>query len=322
VSAAPLSLPDLGVGERVQETFLVWDVEQRTQADGSPFVILHLANSTGRLPTAPFWATELTKVQGLAKGAIVSVVGEVSEYRGGRQLKVTSLRPVPRGAADLQRLLPSVGDVEPYWRPLDKWRAQMAEGPWKRAVAAFYDDPDFRRDYERCPASTGNHHAQLGGLLKHTVEVAFIAQAIARTCGADWDLLFAGVLLHDIGKLEAYRYDGIFETTTRGALLGHVALGALMLERRLAELAPPLPDGDRDLLLHLALSHHGLLEYGSPVRPMTLEAEVLHQADTASARSANMADALRDPTNFAEGAALSRPIWSLDQRRVWRGSEP
>lgn len=319
MSAAPLSLPTLGVGERVQDTFLVWDVEQRTQADGNPFVILHLANATGRLPTAPFWATELTKVQGLAKGAIVSVIGEVAEYRGGRQLKVTSLRPVPRGMADLARLLPSVGEVEPYWRPLDKWRAQMAPGPWKRAVAACYDDPDFRRDYERCPASTSNHHAQLGGLLKHTVEVAYIAQAIARTCGADWDLLFAGVLLHDIGKLEAYRYDGIFETTERGALLGHVVPGALMLERRLAELAPPLTDHERQLLLHLVLSHHGQLAYGSPVRPMTLEAEILHQADTASAVSANMADALRDPSNFPEGAAQSRSIWSLEHRKVWRG---
>jgi 3'-5' exoribonuclease len=319
VTAAPAALPSLAVGERVQDTFLVWDVEQRTQADGSPFVIVHLSNATGRMPTAPFWATELTKVQGLAKGAVVSVVGEVAEYRGGRQLKVLSLRPVPRGMEDLTRLLPSVGDVEPYWRPVDRWRAQMADGPWKRAVSAFYDDPDFRRDYERCPASTGNHHAQLGGLLKHTVEVAHIAQAIARTCGADWDLLLAGVLLHDIGKLEAYRWDGVFETTERGALLGHVALGALMLERRLAELAPPLAERERELLLHLVLSHHGQLEFGSPVRPMTLEAEVLHQADTASARSANMADALRDAANFADGAAVSRPIWSLDNRRVWRG---
>jgi 3'-5' exoribonuclease len=320
VSAAPLSLPTLGIGERVQETFLVWDVEQRSQADGSPFVILHLANSTGRLPTAPFWATELTKVQGLAKGAVVSVTGEVQEYRGGRQLKVAGLRPVPKGMVDLARLLPSVGDVEPYWRPLDKWRAQMAEGPWKRAVAAFYDDPDFRRAYERCPASTSNHHAELGGLLKHTVEVAFIAQAIARTCGADWDLLFAGVLLHDIGKLDAYRYDGIFEATALGALLGHVVPGALMLDRRLARLDPPLDEAERLTLLHLVLSHHGLLEYGSPVRPMTLEAEVLHQADTASAKTASMADALHDPTLFAEGAALSRPVWSLDHRKVWRGS--
>ena len=320
MSAAPLSIPSLGLGERVQDTFLVWDVERRTQADGSPWAILHLANSTGRVPTAPFWATELPQIQGLAKGAIVSVVGEVQDYRGGRQLKVTAIRSVPQALADLARLLPSVGDVERYWRPLDKWRGELADGPWKRAVNACYEDPDFRRAYERCPASTNHHHAQLGGLLKHTVEVAYIAQAIARTCGADWDLLFAGVLLHDIGKLEAYRFDGIFETTDRGALLGHVALGALMLEERLAALAPPLSRPERDVLLHLVLAHHGLLEYGSPVRPMTLEAEILHHADTASARAASMADALRDPSNFEAGSAVSQTLWQLDRRRAYRGS--
>jgi 3'-5' exoribonuclease len=321
MTAAPVSIPDLGVGARVQDTFLVWDVETRTQSDGSPYAILQLANSTGRAPTAPFWSADLSRIEGIAKGTVVDVVADVQAWRGVRQLKVVSLRSVPPLTADLSRLLPSVGDAAPWWRSLDKWRGEMADGPWKRVAAAFFDDPDFRARFERCPASTGNHHARLGGLLQHTVEVAFIAQAIGRTAGADWDLLLAGVLLHDIGKLEAYRWDGVFENTTAGALVGHVTLGALMLERRLAELAPPFGAEPRARLLHLVLSHHGRLEYGSPVRPMTLEAEVLHQADTASAATANVAEALRDPANFAEGGALSRALWQVDHRRLYRGTE-
>jgi len=317
---APLSLPDLAVGAHVEETFLVWDVEQRTQSDGNPFVILTLANASGRVKTAPFWSSDLPKVEGVAKGTVVSVVADLGMYRSDRQLKVASLRPLPRGTVDWSRLLPSIGDVAPWWRKVEEWRGETADGPFRRAVALCYDDPDFRSRYEQCPASLGNHHAELGGLLKHTVEVGVIARQIAKTCGAVWDVVLAGVLLHDIGKLEAYRWDGPFAMTEAGSLLGHVVLGSLMLDRRLDETDEPVvTERERLVLQHLVLSHHGELQFGSPVRPMTLEAEVLHAADSASASTANLAAALREDANFDEGETVSRPIWSLDRRRVYRG---
>jgi len=322
VTTPPIDLTALAVGARVQDTFLVWEVETRSQNDGSRFAILTLANASGRIKSAPFWSSELHKVEGLARGAIVRATGDVSEYRGDRQLKVTSIDAVPKSGADLTRLVPSVeGGVAKYWTTLDKWRAEMKDGAWKRAVNAFYEDPDFRRDYEQCPGSTGNHHAALGGLLQHTVEVGAIARTIAKTCEADADLVLAGVLLHDIGKLEAYRWGGVFEMTDPGFLIGHVALGSLALDRRLAELEPPLDDRDEWLLQHLVLSHHGELEFGSPVRPMTIEAEVLHAADHASATTRNMADAIEAAENFGEGESVSKRIWTLE-RKVYRGPAP
>jgi 3'-5' exoribonuclease len=318
---SPVSIPDLASGAHVEETLVVLEIEQRTQSDGSPYALLTLGNSSGRVKSAPFWSSELHKVDGLEKGAVVSVVGEVGEYRGDRQLKVTSLRAVPRAMVDWSRLLPTVGEVAPWWRKVDEWRAEAPDGPWRRTVALFYEDPDFRARYERCPASLANHHAALGGLLKHTVEVGVIARQIAKTCGAQWDIVLAGVLLHDIGKLEAYRWDGVFTMTPAGSLLGHVVLGSLMLDRRLDEEdEPPLGDEQRLLLHHLVLSHHGELEFGSPVRPMTIEAEVLHDADDASATTANFAAALRENANFEGADAVSKPIWSLDRRRVYRSS--
>jgi 3'-5' exoribonuclease len=258
-------------------------------------------------------------VEGLEKGSVVSVIADVGEYRGDRQLKVSSLRPVAPAMVEWALLLPSVGDVTPWWRKVDEWRAEQPDGSWRRAVSLFYEDPDFRTRYERCPASLGNHHAALGGLLKHTVEVGLIARQMAKTCGARWDLLLAGVLLHDIGKLDAYRWDGLFEMTEAGSLLGHVVLGSLLLDRRLDEEEEPVTSEEERLLLqHLVLSHHGELEFGSPIRPMTLEAEVLHYADSASAATANLAAALKDSANFGGGEPVSKPIWTLDRRRIYR----
>ena len=318
--AAPVSVPDLQLNARVEDTLLVYEVEQRTQTDGSPFVILTLGNGSGRVKTAPFWSSEMHKVEGLEKGAVVSVIGDVGEYRGDRQLRITSIRSVPREMVDWTRLLPTVGDVAPWWSSVDKWIVEMPDGPWRRTVTLFYADAEFRGRYERCPASLANHHAELGGLLKHTVEVGAIARPMAKASGAAWELVLAGVLLHDIGKLEAYSWDGPFAMTEAGSLLGHVVLGSLMLDRRLdEEEPPPLADAERLILQHLLLAHHGELEFGSPVRPMTLEAEILHLADDASASTANLASALRESANFGDGESVSKPIWTLDKRRVYRG---
>jgi 3'-5' exoribonuclease len=211
-----------------------------------------------------------------------------------------------------------VGPIDRYWETLDHWREEIGKPRLRAVVDLFYGDPDFRHAYERCPGSVRGHHAALGGLLKHTAEVAAIGRTLARTSGADPEIVLAGALLHDIGKTESYRWDGLFDYTTVGRLVGHVTLGALMLDRRLREAAAPAcTDAERDILLHLLLSHHGQLELGSPVTPMTLEAEVLHWADISSASTASVAEVLSDGGNFPAGDVSTRQ-WRLDGRRLIR----
>ncbi|MBA2626397.1 MAG: HD domain-containing protein [Gemmatimonadales bacterium] len=319
-----MPLPDLKrapVGERLHDPLLVLEVEQKTFGD-KDCTVLTLGNSTGRLTTAPFWGADQLTVAGIARSDVVQVIAEVGQFRGRRQLNVSSIRPQPRGSVDRRMLLPSVGDVTGYWKTLDGWRAELRRPRVKAILALFYDDDEFRRAYEECPASLAGHHAELGGLLKHTCEVATIARQMSRVCHANWDLVLAGALLHDIGKLDSYRWDGAFEYTDCGSLLGHVVLGAVRLDRRVAA-ADPRPCTDQELMLlqHMIVSHHGKLEFGAPVPPMTLEAEVLHYADNASAKTASMSDALADSDNFAgEEAVSARTLWQLDRRRAYRGS--
>lgn len=319
--SAPPQLKHVAQGERIQDALLVLEVEQRTYPPDKECTVLTLGNVTGRITTSPFWNADQAKVQGIAKGHVVQVIGEVGTYREKRQLNVTSIRVLPKDTVDPRSLLPSVGDVTRYWETLDRWRAEIRAPRLRRTLGLFYDDPEFRRRYEGCPASLRGHHAELGGLLKHTCEVAAVGRAIAKICRADADLVLAGALLHDMGKLESYTWDAVFEMTECGSLLGHVVLGTLMLERRIkAEDPSPCTDQELMLLHHLILSHHGTLEHGAPVQPMTLEAEVLHYADNASAKTASMASVLADPDNFP-GDALVSPNghWQIDRRRAYRG---
>ncbi len=315
----PLHIPSLSIGTRVEDDFLLHKLDPRTLPNGDPFTILTLGNASGSIDTEPFWRERQEAIAGLQRGHVVHVVGEVASYRERRQLKVSSIRHIPRDQVDVRTLLASVGAVDRYWDTLDKMRREITRPRLRAVVDLFYEEDEFRQRYEQCPAAVSGHHAAIGGLLKHTTEVAAIARTVARACGADQELVIAGALLHDIGKLESYRWDGLFEYTDEGRIVGHVVLGALMLDRRLAaEAEPPCTPLERDLLLHLILSHHGKFEFGAPVAPMTLEAEVLHWADNASAKTASMAEALRDDGNFPEGL-VSTPQWSLDKRRAFRG---
>jgi 3'-5' exoribonuclease len=311
----------LPAGSQVEGTCLVGAFEHRSFGDGKQCVVLTLSDAGGRIDTAPFWSGRQHLIAGIGKGMVVHVVGEIQTYRGRRQLEVTRIAPA-REPVDHATLLPSAGDPMLRWARLDQWRAAIRGPRLAAVVSLFYDDAGFRRRYGQCPASTVGHHAAIGGLLQHTCEVAEIGMAIAEVAGADQDLVLAGALLHDIGKLEAYRWASAFELSEPGALVGHVALGLMMLSGRVAAAStPPCTNTELLLLLHLVASHHGRLEFGAAAPPMTLEAEVLHYADDASAKSADMAQAVADIDNFDAGAHLStRTLWQLDHRRVYRGA--
>jgi 3'-5' exoribonuclease len=179
--------------------------------------------------------------------------------------------------------------------------------------------------FEKAPGSTAGHHAKIGGLLLHVYEVTNIAKQTARTMRtANVDLVVAGAMLHDVGKVEAYRVGpGGFTYTPCGLLVGHVVLGVLMLERRLAALGETVcTEGQLLELQHLILSHHGKLEYGSPVEPMTAEAEIVHRADESSAKAADFLECLDEPEHFLGGEEFSdKKVWRVG-RRLWKRPHP
>lgn len=319
---AALRIPELAAGDRVQHELMVRGREDKQTRAGDPFVVLRLGNTTGEI-TANVWSEQVRSVDGVVAGNIVQVIGTVEDYKGRRQLKLTApLRVVAPSAANIDAFLPSIEvSTETLWARVDGWRGEMRP-TLRRAVDLFFGDDAFRAEFERTPGAPRGHHARLGGLLMHVVEVAEIARQAAATMQGDVGLVTAGALLHDIGKVQAYTIGPSgFDHSPAGRLLGHIVLGSLMLEERIATLPRPGLTPDQRLELHHFIqSHHGIPEFGAAVQPMTLEAELLHYADQASAKGNDFNEAVEDPELFpADEAFSAKRSWRLE-RRVWRRS--
>lgn len=316
-----LDIGSLAVGARVQHELMVRGREDKVTKNGDPFAVLQLGNASGQI-SANVWKEQLPFLEGVKAGSIVQVIGAVENYQGRSQLKITApLRVVAASAVNVDEFLPRV-DVDParLWEPVDKWRGEMKSKQLRTAIDLFFADDAFRERFERAPGASRGHHAQIGGLLMHVVEVGSIARASAKAMRADTDLVTAGALLHDIGKVETYSISPSgFDFTPGGFLLQHAALGSLMLDRRLRTLPEGTLSESQELELHHFIqSHHREPEHGAAVRPMTLEAELLHWADQASTNGNNFRDALDDPELFPAAEEFSvKKSWRLD-RKIWR----
>jgi 3'-5' exoribonuclease len=283
-------LPSLQQGTRLQDPLLVRGVETH-QSDNGPFTVLTLGNGTGTIPTAPFWLADQPRVAGIATGDVVQVIGEVSSYRNRRQLSVSSVRVLPPDSVDWHDLLPSAGRPGPYWETIDRWLPEIEPRRLRGAVEAFFLNDHFRSRFGECPAAIAGPQATIGGLLKHTVEVAAVARTLGRVLGADPSLTLAGALLHDIGKLEAFEWDSGFRLSAAGRRLGPAVMGTVMLQQRLCpEAAPLLTTAELHELQHMQL----VAGDANDVQPNTLSAKTIELADGASVKGAAVSAGLED----------------------------
>lgn len=316
-----LDLTKISPGLRIQHELLVLDRADKETRDGKPFARLTLGNSSGRIETAPIWSEQLQWVAGAEKGKVVQAIGSVTEYQGKRQLVLSApLRVLPSSSGNIEQFLPRIArKTDDLWAWVDQQRSALTSKKLRIALDLFFADDVFRQDFARTPGSTTGHHAQVGGLLLHSVEVASIAQGIARTMHANVELVTVASLLHDIGKVETYTVSPTgFGYTPAGHLLGHLVLGTMMLDRRLRTLPAGTISEQQELeLQHFIQSHHGSLEFGAAVPPMTLEAEILHWADQASAKSADVTDTLGNDEHFGDDAFTLKRPWPV-QKRLWR----
>ena len=167
------------------------------------------------------------------------------------------------------------------------------------------DDPAIVPKLKRAPAAMTMHHAFIGGLLEHVVSMMGLATAVAAHYrDLDPDILLAGVVLHDIGKIDELRYMRGIEYSTEGRLLGHISIGAALVRKKI-DAIPGFPPSLAVLIEHLILSHHGSLEFGSPALPQTCEALALHFIDDMDSKMAGV----RTTLELSPGSVTPK-LWS------------
>lgn len=271
-------------GQSVEGFFLTREKAVNKTKNGSLYLSLRLADRTGDIE-ARVWDKAADFGPLFEKDDFIKVQGEVDEFQGVLQLRILRLRKASGGEIDPADFLPRTPkDVDSLLAEVREIVSSVRNPHLRALLESFLTDEEFLKKFKAAPAAKAMHHVYLGGLLEHTLSVLRLIRLVAPQYKAvDSDLILAGGFLHDIGKVDELAFERAFDYTDRGRLLGHITLTAEMIAKKIQAL-PDFPESLAMILKHLILSHHGEYVYGSPKRPKTLEALLLHHLDDLDAK--------------------------------------
>ncbi|MEI7690754.1 MAG: HD domain-containing protein [bacterium] len=244
-----------------------------------PYLDVELSDKSGNVK-AKIWNDALDKYEDSTEGDIVEVTATVENYNDNLQLRISSLKKTNEyNLSDYQAV--SARDIESMVEQVNQ-AIESTKNKFLQKLLKNVFTKDFLKDFSESSASYRIHHAYKAGLIEHVTEMLVMADSIlVRYPKMNSDLLRAGILLHDIGKIKEYQTNTSITISTQGKLLGHIFMGAEYVK---AQAPKDMPELLLDEILHLVLSHHGQLEYGSPILPKTPEAITLAALDNSSAK--------------------------------------
>jgi 3'-5' exoribonuclease len=311
-----------GHQEAVDQVFLASMKQLRPNRNGNLYLQVELSDRTGTL-SARMWNASESDYRNFDDGDFVRVEGSTQLYQGAIQLIATNIHKAKNEEIDHADFMPLTPAA------IDRLALRLAEmlrslgNPHLRNLAeCFLLDEEFMRKLTRCPAGVKNHHAYVGGLLEHIVNLMEVATRIVGCYPAiDRDLLVMGCFVHDLGKIDELSYERGFAYTDEGQLVGHLVMAIGLLEGKVREAerlsGEPVPTEAVLRLKHMIVSHHGQYEFGSPKLPMTLEAVALHQLDNLDAKLHNFAQQMREDPNVESPWTHFHPHLG---RKLFKGS--
>jgi 3'-5' exoribonuclease len=271
-------------GDAVKHLLLIKKCEIKLTKSNRQYLYLELADSSISL-SSNVWENFEGIAAKLKVGDIVKITGSIDEYQGTPQIKLSSILQVSNSenvtVSDF--LARSKRDILDMKNELLA-RIEKLRNPHLKTLMDQFFNPNNLEKFSSAPAGKYWHHPYLHGLLEHSLELIRICDLMCDIHPEiNRDLLICGALMHDYGKTEELSFDSAFEYTTKGKLIGHIVISAMLINEGCKKIGE-FPDDLRDCLLHIVLSHQGKLEYASPVLPKTLEAITLYQADELSAK--------------------------------------
>jgi 3'-5' exoribonuclease len=291
-----------------------------TTRNGEPFLKCLLRDATGEA-IGRLWRFDPATMPDITRTGFVGIEGAQEMYQEKLQIKIDEIWSHDPSPDDLTKLLPSSQfDQGEMFAEVTSLIESLEHPAAKALAAAYLDDTKLMDDFKIAPAAMQIHHAWIGGLLEHTLQLMKLADGMLQHYPRlNRDIVLLGLFIHDLGKVEELRWDKGFEYTREGNLIGHIARGAMWLEdkAKIAEdaLGEPLPDGFLTVMQHIVLSHHGQLEHGAVKLPSTPEAIFVSQLDNLDAHTQNSLDSARPRNPSATGdEAFTERLWSLNTR--------
>lgn len=286
-------IAEMKAGDKVDSVFSVHYKKYPSDYRNGVMFEFRVADRTGQM-TVKFWggedAEEVAKMHSsICRDSVVRIRGTVSEYRGQMEIAINpadgeGFSPLSEGEFDLTDLIERRKDIEGLVSRMRELMGSIEDPDYSSLLARIFGDEAFMRRFSECPASIMLHSSEIGGLIHHTMNVADHCLIAWKQYGEmDRDLLLAGALLHDIGKVESFRVTTNINQTEEGIFLGHLIVGMTRVQKAI-DMIDGFPKEKRNKLLHIMLSHHGRKEWGSPVEPMIPEALTIHYADDFDAK--------------------------------------
>ncbi len=278
-------IQDLREGEKVQEIYLCKQKTSAVTKNGKPYDSVILQDKTGALD-GKIWDVGSVGIDEFDALDYVEVTGDMTVFNNTPQLNIKRVRKVSEGEYDPGDYLPvSNRDIDEMYKELLGFIGSIKNEYLKALLEEYFvRDEEFIANFRKSSAAKSVHHNFIGGLLEHTVSVAWICDSFAKHYPIlKRDLLVAAALLHDVGKVKEFSAFPLNDYTDEGNLLGHIIMGSEMVSKK-AECVPDFPKGLENELKHCILAHHGKLEYGSPKKPAIIEAVALNYADDVDAK--------------------------------------
>jgi len=307
---------DIRPGEKVCDAFLVTEKNLAFSQKGSPYLNLRLKDKTGEVE-GKIWENATQWDKKFKKGDIVQVQSRAVSFKNTIQLSIQDVQKMEDGDVNPVDYFPSAErDIEEIFGEMMSHVDGIKTPCLKTLLEAFFKDDAIAGLFKKAPAAKSFHHVYIGGLLEHTLSVVRLLEIVANHYhDIDRDVLITGGLLHDIGKIYEFSYDRIIDYSDQGRLVGHIVIGVEMLNAKIATMEN-FPDALTLALRHLLLSHHGTQEFGSPKRPKTLEALIVHHIDDLDAKvnafQGFIEDSGDDESNWT-------PFHRLFERFIYKG---
>ena len=304
-------IKELQEGDLIRGPLLVINATKGLTNNGMSYMNVTLQDKTGTIE-AKKWDCTDTEANLLSPGNVVYIDGDVISYRDNLQVKIRSLNGLSDGEVDATRFtISSPIAIEELEERLGAYVKSIKDHDCALIVKTLVDK--YYKSFTTYPAAVRNHHEFASGLLHHTIQMADLGEAIVKLYpSVDRDMLIAGIILHDLGKTLELSGPIIPKYTLEGKLLGHISITHAEIQKTVDELKIT---GEVPILLsHMVLSHHGKMEYGSPVLPLTREAYLLSVIDDLDAKMM-MLDKAYDQT--LEGEFTSR-VYALDERSFYK----